>query len=69
MRKGLDEDSLDRIWEHSVKPYIEERLFHDRDRLQEFALNKLREAADLSVAAHSAQGQDAPELEDAASGP
>ena len=42
MKKGLDEDAVSRIWKHSVKPYIEERLFGDAERLDEFDLEKLR---------------------------
>ena len=44
MRKGLNEAGVKRIWEHSVLPYIAERLFNDRDRLAEFELENLRKA-------------------------
>ena len=44
MRKGLDEAGVKRIWEHSVRPYIAERLFNERSRLDEFDLDKLRKA-------------------------
>jgi len=42
MKDGLDEVAVERIWKHSVLPYIEERLFGESDRLGEFALDKLR---------------------------
>ncbi len=42
MRDDLDEDAVERIWKHSVLPYIEERLFGEGDRLGEFALDRLR---------------------------
>ncbi|MYA61488.1 MAG: AAA domain-containing protein, partial [Dehalococcoidia bacterium] len=42
MKSGLNEESVDRIWEHSVMPYIEERLFGAVDRLAEFGLDRLR---------------------------
>ncbi len=42
LRDGLDEVAVERIWKHSVLPYIEEHLHGQRDRLNEFALDKLR---------------------------
>ena len=42
MKDGLDKDAVERIWKHSVLPYIEERLFGESDRLSDFALGKLR---------------------------
>ena len=42
MKDGLDEGAVERIWKHSVLPYIEERLFGESDRLGEFALDRLR---------------------------
>ena len=42
MKSGLDEAAVTRIWEHSVIPYIEERLFGSEDRLAEFGLDRLR---------------------------
>ena len=44
MRTDLDDAAVERIWEHSVLPYIEEHLFGERDRLDGFALDKLRGA-------------------------
>lgn len=48
MREGLDDAALDRIWEHSVRPYLQERLFYDRDRLENFELKRLISAAKSS---------------------
>ena len=42
MKPGLDDDAVERIWKHSVLPYIEERLYGDDDRIGEFNLNALR---------------------------
>ena len=42
MKKGLDEKDVERIWRHSVMPYIEEHLFGEPDRLKDFKLKKLR---------------------------
>ena len=43
MRSNLNENDVSLIWEHSVLPYIEERLFgYDSTRLDDFALRGLR---------------------------
>ena len=42
MRKDLDEDKVRLIWEHNVLPYIEEHLYGETDRLDEFKLDSLR---------------------------
>ena len=42
MKDGLDDEMVGDIWEHNVLPYIEERLYGEHDRLQEFALDELR---------------------------
>ena len=36
MRENLDEDAVERVWRHGVLPYVEERLFGERERLHEF---------------------------------
>ena len=41
MKDGLDKKAVERIWKHSVVPYIEECLFGDNDKIGEFHLNKL----------------------------
>ena len=45
MRDGLDENAVERIWKHSVLPYIEERLFGGEEVSQEFDLDKLKKDA------------------------
>ena len=39
----LDEDKVRMIWDHNVLPYIEERLYGERERLKEFDLDRLRQ--------------------------
>ena len=46
MKDGLDETAVRRIWEHSVRSYIEERLFGEGDRLGQFDLDTLRREVD-----------------------
>jgi len=45
MKEHLDKSVAERIWKHSVLPYIEERLFGDDIRLDEFDLDKLKDKA------------------------
>ena len=42
MKPGLTEERARRIWKHDVLPYIEERLYGQRDRLGEFDFDALR---------------------------
>ena len=42
MHKGLDEGAVERIWKHSVLPYVEEHLFGEHDRMRAFELDHLR---------------------------
>ena len=42
MRDDLDEAAVGRVWRHSIMPYVEERLFGERDRLRDFDLDTLR---------------------------
>ena len=42
MKQGLDEAAVERIWKHSVLPYIEERRFGGDAVTEEFGLDKLR---------------------------
>ena len=39
----LDDERIERIWRHSVIPYLKERLMGEPERLEEFALEKLKE--------------------------
>ena len=45
MKDGLDEAAARRVWKHAVLPYIEERLFGERDRLADFGFDRLRGTA------------------------
>ena len=42
MKDNLDDEAVERIWKHSVLPYIEERRFGDEDGAGEFDLKALR---------------------------
>ena len=44
LRRQLDDAAVERIWNHSVLPYLEEHLFGERDRLRGFTLQELRGA-------------------------
>ena len=41
MKERLYKKMVERIWEHSVLPYIEERLFGDDNRIEQFKLRTL----------------------------
>lgn len=56
MRRNLDEAAVGRIWEHGVLPYIEEHLFGAHDRLDEFALDRLRGAGDMDSGEQEGSG-------------
>ena len=45
MKPNLSETDVERIWRHSVLPYIEERLFGSADRMSAFELQTLRRKA------------------------
>ena len=49
MQSDLNEKAVDRIWKHSVFPYIEERLFGAEDRLEDFRLSRLRGALEPAL--------------------
>ncbi len=42
MRNGLDEEMIRLTWQHNVRPYIEEQLFGQQDRIDGFDLDRLR---------------------------
>ena len=46
MKDGLDKKAVERIWKHSVVPYIEECLFGDNEKIAEFDLKKLMAEAE-----------------------
>ena len=43
MKDNLDQATVERIWKHSVLPYIEERLFGEEDVRSKFSLAALRQ--------------------------
>ena len=43
MQEELSEEKVELTWEHNVLPYIAEQLYGQHDRLDEFALERLRE--------------------------
>ena len=45
IKPGLDDDAVERIWKHSVLPYIEERLFGGDEVSKEFDLVMLKQDA------------------------
>ena len=51
LKEDLSEADVERIWKHSVLPYIEERLIGSRDRMSEFELSVLRAKAAPAPAA------------------
>ena len=63
MKDELDEDMVERIWKHSVLPYIEERRFGGEEVSDEFDLDGLRRAS-APADADSANGEDDVENED-----
>ena len=59
MRKDLTNDWVDLIWDHSVYPYIEEQLYGETDRLQDFTLERLRRAEQPSNETPDSEATDA----------
>ena len=67
MKDNLSEESIQRIWRHSVLPYIEERLFGIDQGLDAFDLERLRDRAaqtrkskDSQEKANDTDGSDPP---------
>ncbi len=57
MKSNLKEEDVPRIWKHSVRPYIEERLFGDDNRIEEFELSKLKARAEQKRRQRQQTGQ------------
>ena len=49
MKEDLEETMVERIWEHSVRPYIEERLFGEVEKINEFEYTRLSAQAKEKV--------------------
>ena len=59
-KPSLTAIDVERIWEHAVLPYIEERLFGEPGRLREFELDALRgQSGSDSASASTTQEEDA----------
>ena len=56
MKANLDEVAVERIWRHSVLPYIEERLFGSAERVAEFDLTALRAKATAGSESEATDG-------------
>lgn len=41
LREDLDQEVIEMVWEHAVLPHVEEQLYGQPDRLQEFSLDAL----------------------------
>ena len=55
MTGNLDDRKVSLIWEHGVLPYIEEHLYGERDRLNEFELDRLRHEGEDATAEDGSQ--------------
>ena len=51
MRPGLNRQWLERIWAHSVLPYVEEQFFDEPDRVEEFTLAAIEQRINGAAAA------------------
>ena len=58
MKEGLDTVAVERIWKHSVLPYIEERRFGGEEGSREFDLNTLLKKESPPDAQDNAGGED-----------
>ena len=61
----LDDEWVKRIWKHSILPYIEEQLFGDSGRIEEFDLAKLRAETKRR---NSAEVEPPPDIDEGANG-
>ena len=57
MKPGLDETTVERIWEHSVLPYIEERRFGGEQAANKFKLDKLQQQVSPTSSQEDSDGQ------------
>ena len=54
MSDDLTQERIERIWNHSVIPYIEEHLSDDPGRLADFELDELRKLVDMRTETENA---------------
>ncbi len=62
MKDGLDDGMVERIWKHSVLPYIEERRFGGEEVSDDFDLDKLKRS--ITASGGSEDGVDGAENQD-----
>ena len=65
MKKDLDDKTVELIWKHSVLPYIEERLYGEDNRLDEFGFDRLRNEVDGEQGEKGEQSNGGPDNEGA----
>ena len=58
MKGDLDHDKVGMIWEHNVRPYVEEHLYGEHERIAEFDLDRLRGEIDDSGPDPGEAGED-----------
>ena len=63
MREGMDDEKVELIWKHNVLPYIEERLYGERERHGDFDLEGLRKETGIGNDEAGEQGDDGPDDE------
>ena len=68
MKEDLDEAAVERIWKHSVLPYIEERRFGGGERAEDFSLDEMRRADSSSSPPEDGGEQAESDQEDHADG-
>ena len=68
MKEGLDKRMVERIWKHSVLPYVEERLFGDENRINRFNLRTLSQNIPNPISWNKDEEQKEDEMDDNAGG-
>ena len=66
MKDGLDDGMVERIWKHSVLPYIEERRFGGDEVSDDFDLEKLK--GSIQAGGGTEDGEDGAENQDSGTG-
>ena len=66
MKDDLDDDKVERIWKHSVLPYIEERRFGGDEVSDDFDLEKLK--GSIKAGGGTEDGEDGAENQDSGTG-
>ena len=66
MKEDLDDDKVERIWKHSVLPYIEERRFGGDEVSDDFDLEKLK--GSIKAGGGTEDGEDGAENQDSGTG-